>query len=178
MENKDNNIVMIDPNMDLSERSPLEGMEGNSLRITEEDITDMVCETVKRVIKEISFEKSRAAFKASGEKLDNMSYHDPNYEKAHRQYKNLYTHFKDRAGENYDPNMPVIICTTQGVENLTAGELEKHYTITGYVEPSQNHIYADQKMIGYPHLKGLIGPMWDGDRLRYEDEETYHWLSI
>lgn len=30
---------------------------------------------------------------------------------------------------------------------------------------------------GAPVFKGVLGPMWDGDALRYEDSETYRILS-
>lgn len=50
MENRNNDIVMIDPNMDLSQRSPLEGLEEDTLKLSEEDIVDMVSEAVKRII--------------------------------------------------------------------------------------------------------------------------------
>ena len=65
-----------------------------------------------------------------------------------------------------------------GKINMLAGDLEKKFNIVGYVEPSENHIYADSKIIGYPKIKGLLGPMWDGDRVRYEDQSTYDALSI
>ena len=74
--------------------------------------------------------------------------------------------------------MNVIICFDDGCKYFKAGELEKKFEVTGYVEPSHNHIYANQKMIGYPRLKGLIGPMWDGDRLRYETQAVCDALSI
>lgn len=30
---------------------------------------------------------------------------------------------------------------------------------------------------GHPKFEGLHGPMWDGDGVRYEDQETYKALS-
>ena len=30
---------------------------------------------------------------------------------------------------------------------------------------------------GQPIFEGLLGPMWDGDAIRYEDESTYALLS-
>ena len=30
---------------------------------------------------------------------------------------------------------------------------------------------------GHPKFKGLLGPMWDGDRIRYEDQASYDQLS-
>lgn len=30
---------------------------------------------------------------------------------------------------------------------------------------------------GQPIFKGLVGPMWDGDAIRYEDERTYALMS-
>ena len=31
---------------------------------------------------------------------------------------------------------------------------------------------------GQPKFSGVLGPMWDGDTIRYEDSETYRALSI
>lgn len=146
--------------------------------ISESQLRRIVNESVREIMNEITYNTARDAFKASGEKLDKMSYKDPRYEKSLKQYNNLYSHFKDRAHENYDPDMPVIICTVDGVDRLTAGELENYYDIRGYDEPSQNSRYANQKTIGYPKLVGLIGPMWDGDKIRYEDQETYAALTV
>ena len=30
---------------------------------------------------------------------------------------------------------------------------------------------------GAPKFKGLLGPMWDGDAIRYEDQATYDIMS-
>lgn len=32
-------------------------------------------------------------------------------------------------------------------------------------------------LIGQPKFEGLIGPMWDGDAIRYEDHATYREIS-
>lgn len=34
-----------------------------------------------------------------------------------------------------------------------------------------------QELQGAPKFSGLLGPMWDGDCLRYEDQKTYDLLS-
>jgi hypothetical protein len=34
------------------------------------------------------------------------------------------------------------------------------------------------ELIGQPVFDGFLGPMWDGDAIRYEDPETYRRLSI
>jgi hypothetical protein len=31
---------------------------------------------------------------------------------------------------------------------------------------------------GQPIFNGVLGPMWDGDAVRYEDQQTYNTLSI
>lgn len=34
-----------------------------------------------------------------------------------------------------------------------------------------------EQLIGQPKFHGLLGPMWDGDALRYEDQATYREIS-
>ena len=144
--------------------------------LKESQLKKIVLESTKRALKEISYGMARDAFKKAGEDLDNgRNWLD---KKKMNRYNNLHQHFVDRSRENFDPNMDVLICFDDHCEHLKAGELERKFKVNGYVEPSPNHIYANQKMIGYPILKGLIGPMWDGDKLRYETQAVYDALSM
>lgn len=34
-----------------------------------------------------------------------------------------------------------------------------------------------EALIGQPKFHGLLGPMWDGDAIRYEDQATYREIS-
>jgi hypothetical protein len=149
----------------------------NTVRLNESQLRKLVAESVKKVLNEISYGMARDAFKKAGEELDN----NPDYyldSKKMKRFDNLHQHFVDRSRENFDPNMPVLICFDDHCESLTAGELEDKFEVEGYVEPSRNPIYANQKMVGYPYLKGLIGPMWDYDRLRYETQAIYDMMSM
>ena len=154
-------------------------MKKNRIRLTESQLHKVIKESIQTILNETSYDTSKRAFKKAGEKLLSLPYNDKNaFKKAQKQYNSLHGYFKDKSRENFNPKMPVIICTTNGCFNMLAGDLEKKFNIVGYVEPSENHIYADSKIIGYPKIKGLLGPMWDGDRVRYEDQSTYDALSI
>lgn len=148
----------------------------NTIKLNESQLRRIVAESVKSVLNEISYGMARDAFKKAGEDLDNgKNFLD---KKKMDRYDNLYQHFVDRSRENFDPDMDVLVCFDDGCKHFKAGELEDNFEITGYVEPSRNSIYAGQKMIGYPTLKGLVGPMWDGDKLRYETQAVYDALSM
>lgn len=34
-----------------------------------------------------------------------------------------------------------------------------------------------EELIGQPKFKGVLGPMWDGDAIRYEDQAVYREFS-
>ena len=141
--------------------------------LKESEIVNLISEAIG----EISYGMARDAFKKAGENFDA----DPHLYQNKRKFdqlNSLHQHMTDRSRENFDPNMDVIICTDDGCTMLKAGELEDKFEVSGYVEPSPNPIYANQKMVGYPKLKGLLGPMWDGDRIRYESQSVYDSLSV
>lgn len=140
--------------------------------IKESEIVKLITEAFD----EVSLGMARNAFKKAGENFDKdfSLYNDP---RKRAQFNNLHQHFKDRSRENFNPDMPVLVCFDDHCEDFKAGDLEQRFEVTGYVEPSANPIYADQKMIGYPKLRGFIGPMWDGDRLRYETQKVYDIMS-
>lgn len=49
----------------------------------------------------------------------------------------------------------------------------------GYEIAGENRTRSQRaELRGAPRFKGLVGPMWDGDALRYEDSKTNHQLSI
>ena len=39
-----------------------------------------------------------------------------------------------------------------------------------------NHRHREE-LQGQPRFSGVLGPMWDGDAVRYEDQQTYNTLS-
>jgi hypothetical protein len=127
-------------------------------KLNEVQLRRIVAESVERVLNEISYELAKSAFKKAGENFDKdwSLYKNP---RKVDQLNNLYQHFVDRSAENFNPDMPVLVCFDDHCENFKAGDLEQYFEVTGFVEPSPNSIYADQKMISYPKLKGFIGPM-------------------
>ena len=135
----------------------IKGMKGGG-KLNEAQLRKIVAESVERVLNEISYELAKSAFKKAGENFDKdwSLYKNP---RKVAQFNNLHKHFVDRSAENFNPDMPVLVCFDDHCENFKAEDLEQYFEITGFVKPSQNPIYADQKMIGYPRLKGFIGPM-------------------
>lgn len=140
--------------------------------LKESEIVNLISEAIG----EISYAMARDAFKKAGRNFDENPrlYDDP---RKRKQFDNLHQHFADRSAENFDPNMPVKVCFDNGEQMFKAGDLEQYFEVSGFVEPSANPIYADQKIIGYPRLKGFIGPMSDGDKLRYETNNVYKMMS-
>lgn len=151
------------------------------ITLTESDLIKIVENGVKKVLNEISYDTALSAFAKAGENFDSDSslYNNP---RKLAQLKNLHSHAVDRSPQNFDPNMDVMICGNNGCRMCKAADLEQDYEVTGFVEPSPNSIYnrngLKEKMVGYPKLKGLIGPMWDGDKIRYETPEVYRLMSM
>lgn len=80
--------------------------------------------------------------------------------------------------KGFDPNMPVIIVGGELQGDYTAQEIVDNFEIRGYEEQSPNPIYADSPIVGYPKIKGYVGPMWDGDKIRYESQDAYDFFSM
>lgn len=140
------------------------------MKITESDLRQLVCESVKQVLKEISYDMARRAYQASAEMGD--------YVNKPKRAESLYSHLKDRAPQNFNPNLDVIVVGGDGEGEYKAGELEQYFDVTGYVEPSPNSRYNNSILIGAPRIKGYIGPMNDGGKLRYETPEVYDMMSM
>lgn len=83
----------------------------------------------------------------------------------------------DRSSQRFDPNMTVIIVGGDKQGRYVAQDIIDNFDIKGYVETSQNPIYTDSQLIGYPKIKGYIGPMWDGEKIRYESQDGYDFYS-
>ncbi|MBK6706259.1 MAG: hypothetical protein IPG54_01740 [Sphingomonadales bacterium] len=49
----------------------------------------------------------------------------------------------------------------------------KGYAFTYF---NSNRAQRDE-LIGQPKFKGVLGPMWDGDAIRYEDQAAYREFS-
>ena len=82
-----------------------------------------------------------------------------------------------RESKGFEPNMPVIIVGGDLEGHYTAQEIVDNFDINGYEEQSQNPRYADSPIVGYPKIRGYVGPMWDGDKIRYESQDAYDFFS-
>ena len=83
-----------------------------------------------------------------------------------------------RESKGFDPNMPVIIVGGDLEGHYTAQEIVDNFDIKGYKEQSPNPRYANSPIVGYPIIKGYVGPMWDGDKIRYESQDAYDFFSM
>ncbi len=59
-------------------------------------------------------------------------------------------------------------------ENFLAAMEVRGFQVEGF---NDNHRQREE-LIGQPKFKGLAGPMWDGDKIRYEDWASNDALSI
>lgn len=81
--------------------------------------------------------------------------------------------------------MKAIIVNTiyvKDTEIYEVEELKDHFTVLGYTDDlsalrSQGYCVRRKELDNQPILQGLLGPMWDGNRLRYETPEVYDTLS-
>ena len=136
-----------------------------TIRLTENDLKQIISESVKKVLNETSYDLARRAHKSAVQ------------QKKYDQAERLHKHMVDRSSQRFDPNMPVIIVGGDKQGSYTAQDIIDNFDIDGYVEPSQNPIYTDSQLIGYPKIKGYIGPMWDGEKIRYESQDAYDFYS-
>ena len=145
------------------------------IRLNEAQLHGIITESVKSVLNEISYDTAKNAFKKSTERLTKNGWKGTERKKA--QMNNLYRNFADRSQQNFEPDMPVVIVGGELQGNYIASEIAAMPQANGFVKPSQNPIYADSHLIGYPILNGYIGPMWDGEKIRYESQEAYDFFS-
>lgn len=40
------------------------------------------------------------------------------------------------------------------------------------------HRFPHEELMGQAIINGYVGPMWDGDKIRYETQEVYNLLSM
>lgn len=63
-------------------------------------------------------------------------------------------------------------------EYSTREELEKWVAFAGMKITGENFSPRQRaELQGQPIISGLLGPMWDGDAIRYENQEAYNRLS-
>ena len=133
---------------------------------------------VKEALNEISYDTAADAYYKSYDRLiDRFKKRQKETPKQARQRNNLYNHMNDRVKERIDPNMPVVIVGGDKQGKYTTQDILNDFEITGYKDAPQNGIFKDSKIVGYPIIKGYLGPMWDGDKIRYESPEAYKFFS-
>ena len=167
VETKIANVKVFGDTIEITESKSNKNMKKT---ITESQLRQIVKESVKKVLNEISYKTAMKAYQGLIERGDWQN----NPQKA----KNFLSHLKDRAPQNFDPNLDVIVVGGEGQGKYKAGELSQYFDIRGYVEPSENNYYNDSILIGAPRLRGYLGPMNDNGRLRYETQEVYDILSM
>lgn len=151
-------------------------MENNKFRISERKLRKVLKESVCEAIKEISYDLARKSY----EKALDASVEPKTFkqipDKASRAER-LYNRLKDMASQNANQDMDVIVVGGDKEGLYKVRDLPNHFEIIGYNEPSQNPRYNDSPLVGMPRLKGFIGPMLDGDRIRYETQEANDFFS-
>lgn len=71
-----------------------------------------------------------------------------------------------------------LVTTTAVATYLTIAEAIAEIEKLGYPYTGPHHNLRNRaELQGAPKFEGLLGPMWDGDGLRYEDLKTYQELS-
>ena len=73
---------------------------------------------------------------------------------------------------------PVKLVTTSGSQRFAPGQALTEIVRLGfeYLGPNTSRVQRAE-LQGAPRFCGLVGPMWDGDALRYECAKTYEDLS-
>lgn len=119
-----------------------------------------------------AFEK---AFKKGFDAPDNETF-NKRMGQAEKFRSELNNRRREIASQN---NYPIIVVGGDLEGQYSKEEFEERFAdrISGYFEVSQNPMYRNQKMIGYPKVRGYVGPMWDGGKIRYESPEVYDLLS-
>lgn len=78
--------------------------------------------------------------------------------------------------------MKAILVGYGSVKEFEVEELKKYYEVIGlsadYSKERKEGLCVPRKELdNQPLLKGFIGPMWDGGKLRYETQDVYEKLS-
>lgn len=89
-----------------------------------------------------------------------------------RELRNMISESVKRVlTEVFDPDMPVVV---------VGGDLQGEYTAQEIIDDFETGeaVNSSSRISGYPKLHGYLGPMWDGDRIRYESPDAYNTLSM
>lgn len=149
------------------------------IRLTESDLHRVIKESVNTILNEISLDTAKSAYYKAYDNEENLlSKGEEVSNRKQSQRKNLYNHLKNKSQENINLQMPVIIVGGEKEGEYTMQDIINNFEITSYVEPYENSRYKESKIVGYPRIYGYLGPMWDGDKIRYESQEVYDMYSI
>jgi hypothetical protein len=149
------------------------------VRLTESDLHNIIKESVNSILNEISLDIAKSAYyKAYDNELDSLSKGEKVSSRKQTQRKNLYNHLKNKSQENINLQMPVIIVGGEKEGEYTMQDIINNFEVTSYVKPFESSRYKESKIVGYPRIYGYLGPMWDGDKIRYESQEAYDMYSI
>lgn len=152
-------------------------MANKVIKLTESELRNIIKESVTNILNEVTADTAKNAYYTA---YDNMAKNPRSFsDKKRKQMDNLYHHYDKRQSDrdNLDMNMPVIIVGGDKQGRYIVQDLFDNFEITGHVEPFTNSAYKDSKIVGYPRIAGYLGPMWDGDKLRYETQEAYDFFS-
>lgn len=64
-----------------------------------------------------------------------------------------------------------------GIPGKNAGLIVSGYTDNRSGECNMGVLVYREELDNLPKFEGFLGPMWDGDRVRYETQEVYDALS-
>ena len=76
-----------------------------------------------------------------------------------------------------DTDMPVVVVGGEYEGEYTLGDVMRDLPVVGFEGPSNNRRLG-MRTAGLPRIKGYVGPMVDGDRIRYESQEANDFFSI
>lgn len=82
-------------------------------------------------------------------------------------------HMEYRIVRSTDAGLEVVTFTASTPADAVLEAAKHGYAFRGFnANPAQR-----EQLQGQPKFTGLLGPMWDGDAIRYEDQAAYDELS-
>lgn len=151
------------------------------IKLNEQQLRGVVEKAVKKVLNELDLH----TIKNSYEKAFNQSFDDTQgrdfTRKRQRQSDAFYKELNNRNGEVANAsNMPIKVVGGPLQGEYTKDEFEQKFAdqITGYAKFNRNPMFLNSPIVGYPKVRGYVGPMHDGGRIRYETQEVYNDMSM
>ena len=144
-----------------------------------EILYESVKRTVSEVLNEISYDTAKNAYiKAADRAYASRPINRKESDRQKKQLDNIYQHMSDKSRDIIDYDMPVVVVGGDKQGRYTVRDIFKNFEVVGYAEPPMNTSFLDSKVIGYPVIADYYGPMWDGNKIRYETHEVYDLLSV